>query len=215
MGVSGDLPIDKIVESVSDRVSRAILRVPNSVWALPEGDLLDFVKIDKFKMYILRDRIWYIYGKGGKIEDAAIYEGIISSSVFSRNLDNDYFVAFLFTPPLSYREGIQGLLREYKDKVFREILDAPTDMIDKMGNRVKDGKVLKLKLEVIKMLEDRIMGSTVERKEIHLTGALPDGNMSIKEIDNPIEIENRIKALVGGDDDIKAKKGKRKVGSSK
>lgn len=188
-------PVPEVTAILPDRIIEVAKLISETTWLLSEEELLKGFP-STGKLYLIRDRFWSSFSKDGKVDFKSLHKGLISENMFSKYARRDKFLAFLLTPPLGYKEDLQGLLREKSISVYREILETGIKYIDSEGAERVDARLLSLKLNVIKQLEDRIMGKALENKKVDVSGL--DSKRALESTsDDLATIEDKIKELEG------------------
>lgn len=116
----------------------------------------------------LRHQFWNVHnhtmtmGKA-KFNITAVHRGLISQQKFNKLLDDDIIASFILTPPFDIKSIQHDLLYEgYRH--LDEIMQIP--VMDDRGR--PDHKAIATKIQIIKMMEDRIHGSVVQREQKYI-----------------------------------------------
>lgn len=129
----------------------------------------------------LRHQFWNVFNNAmtlnkTKFNITAVYRGLISQQKFNKLLDCDIKTAFILTPPFDIK-SIQGDLLYEGYRHLDEIMQMP--VTDSRG--APDHKAIATKIQIIKMMEDRIHGSVVQREQKYIESLNAESPVSSKE----------------------------------
>ncbi|MBY0472623.1 hypothetical protein K2X30_15770 [bacterium] len=141
---------------------KALEKVPDEYWALSEEDLQKLAKPSRTD-YALKLAFWNEIRLAGEyittIKPQRIYGGICSYANWHQNmLSVPEKLAWLLCPLREYQKSLEPILYCMVERYW-EIMQLP--FYDKKGN-VISGNV-KAVLQVSKQVEDRVLGSAVQR----------------------------------------------------
>ena len=159
--------------------------------------------------FLIKVRLWELFNElryNGETREISLKElagDLVSVSRLKRWIvENRIFVAYLVKPPISYNEQLKTLLKRYSLRVYEEILEKPAVKYDKNGNQVADVPLLKLKAEVVKSIENRLLGVPTQVQKIDMNVNSNGETKKItyqqnKQIDeNTIDIEELDKKII-------------------
>lgn len=143
----------------------------------------------------LRDAFWLEYDRSVKANRKMllqnIYHDICPNSTFTNICRNPIKFSYIVCPIIKYDARLNTILRANAVEVIREIMDAP--MTDSNGFNIK---LARLKLAAIKQLEDRTLGTPIQKSEIkqmNLNVNTGPTNRSVEDIKNKIaEIDKEL-----------------------
>jgi hypothetical protein len=169
-----------------------------------ERDLYQRLKSDGFQPNATDNRLrlafWNEYERAQTHQDKmnvdSIIDGVCSRSYFyGRYLTNAAKVAWLSTPPASYKVIAEEALA-FGYEQLREILDLPIK--NETTGRL-DVKLMELKAKIVAMLDVRVKGAVVqkvEQKNMNLNVSTSDGQVAKMAIGQSMsDIEKRLKEL--------------------
>jgi hypothetical protein len=141
---------------------KALEKVPDEYWAMSEEELRDLAKPSRTD-YALKLAFWNEIRLAGEcittIKPQRIYGGICSYANWHQNmLSVPEKLAWLLSPLRDFQQSLEPLLYCMVERYW-EIMQLP--FYDKKGN-VITGNV-KAVLQVSKQVEDRVLGSAVQR----------------------------------------------------
>ena len=138
----------------------------------------------------IRHQFWNVFNNTislakTKFNMTAVYRGILSQQKFNKLLDCDIKTVFILTPPFDVKTIQHDLLYEGY-RALDEVMQIP--IIDDRGK--PDHKAIATKIQIIKMMEDRIHGSVVQREQKFIESVNKDtGNTTQKIEDMKAEVE--------------------------
>ncbi len=200
MDIYRDDTRDKIVDLTANRLQEAIIEVPEKYWDMDEGELNNcakYTQTDKglrFSFWREIERVWARREKGNKstITAEMVYLGVCSRGYFYNTfLKKPNKVAWMVCPMQRYEKRLEVILSGLHERVY-EITELPVYKTDRNGNKVPDASTAKVILEAVKMVEDRLLGSAVQRT------VTKNQNEIVKKKDDlllPADVDKRIKEL--------------------
>jgi len=134
---------------------------------------------------LLRSRFWEHLNHCRKVYGSVmdfhyVHDGICSSNEFSRFLEDELFCKYILIPKIEYNLELSSLLDQYGVKFYIDVLSAsdvkpngnPLSFADKM-------KLNKFKFEILKRLEERVYGGTINRIESKSANLIKLDNSSV------------------------------------
>jgi len=189
----------------SDAITEAIARIPSAILELDEDQLRK--KIDpSIKDYELKRAFWAEVvakqAKRRKMILTKVYRNIFSKESFYRIIKDPARMAWLIHPVTSYEDKTQAALdkvtERYEELISMEITSTKKvkdeDGEDKWITEVDPKKALVL-LSVIRNLEDRLKGTSIQRQVTVNTGRPTDGSGNAVGTMNMQEVKDRMKEL--------------------
>jgi hypothetical protein len=137
----------------------------------------------------LRDAFWLEYDRavqsGRKMMTENIYYDICLERTFRDIYSHPLKLAYITSPIIKYDARLSSLLRINSISIIKEILEAP--MYDENGNL--NDKIAKLKLSAINSLQDRTLGTAIQKSEVKQMTVNIDSGTSARSVE---EIQKRI-----------------------
>lgn len=148
----------------------------------------------------LRHQFWNIFNqtvglRKSKIAIPTVYAGIVSKAAFYKILECDIRATYILSQPHDIKTIQRDLLYEGY-RYLDEIMAIP--VVDALGR--PDHKVIQTKLNIIKMMEDRISGSVVQREQKYIE--------NVSKGDKPMESQENLNELRAEVDRLKLSMGK-------
>src|ERR1035437_8789590 len=142
----------------------AVSKVPSDLWEKEESALRALAKPTKTD-YALRLALWneirLAQGNGQEVSAARVYTGICSYQHFYQNLlQVPAKLVWLLQPLKEYEESLEPLLIKIAER-YSEILDM--DVRDSKGR--PNPALLRIQLDAMKTVENRLRGGAVQRTE--------------------------------------------------
>lgn len=140
---------------------------------------------------------------GRPMKQINIWKEVCSRTAWTQYMDNYYVMAYVLTPPTKYELELDTLLRTAAYPKLKEILGLEgiyfINKVDKVTGEEKEVKVvnvplLKLQVAVIKQIEDRVKGMSIQRVQTHeVHEHKGNDGVDMKTLDSKIiEIENKL-----------------------
>lgn len=137
----------------------------------------------------LRDSFWLEYDRavqsGRRMMMENIYYDICLERTFRDIYSHPLKLAYITSPIIKYDARLSSLLRINSISIIKEILEAP--MYDENGKL--DDKIAKLKLSAINSLQDRTLGTAIQKSEVKQMTVNIDSGSSARSVE---EIQKRI-----------------------
>ena len=205
-----------VINLVPDSVKRAIQNTPE--WYLDQDayDLRRMFKahdgyVPTFTDNRLRIAFWQEYESAQRRQKTMltknIWGGVCSDTYFEKFLRDKQRVAWMLCPPADYTKSMEEALLFGIDQL-REILAAPHEATNKEGELIVDARLAMVKVEIVKMIDQRVKGSVIQRTQnihAHLNGkeakALNETPETLDQIEQKIaalEAESRTLSTPGG-----------------
>lgn len=163
-----------LINLVPEAMKNAILRVPSEYREQSEPELLTTLAQRKFKPdatdHRLRFMFWKEYERavtnGGSMHMSYVYSGICSRDYFHVVLQRKERVAWLLCPPIDYVIAAEEAL-VFGIEQLRDILSLPHTYTrrnpqTKEWEATIDAKAAGVKVEIIKLLDQRVKGAVVQ-----------------------------------------------------
>lgn len=129
---------------------------------------------------LLRTSFWneYALAKKTKLKYfpmQLVYTGICYKSRFLGHLEDDKFCHYLLNPCIDYSLELLNILNEHGVSFYSRMLMLPDYELSDDGNKCtlnfdRKMKLYKFKFDLIRRLEDRVQGGTVQKSEIREIG---------------------------------------------
>ncbi len=161
-GFDGTNPKSLVAMIEGEAFEKALEKVPDEYWAMSEEDLQKLAKPSRTD-YALKLAFWNEIRLAGEyittIKPQRIYGGICSYANWHQNmLSVPEKLAWLLCPLRDFQKSLEPLLYCMVERYW-EIMQLP--FYDKKGNVISAN--VKAVLQVSKQVEDRVLGSAVQR----------------------------------------------------
>ena len=149
----------------------------------------------------IRHQFWNVFNHAisldkPKITNTSIYSGIVSKQAFEKLIECDFRATYIFTQPYDIQAIQHDLLYEGY-RYLDEIMAIP--IMDSRGK--PDHKAIQTKINIIKMMEDRLHGSVVQREQKYIE------NVEKKEL-HPMDSQKNLDLLQDEVNKLRKKLGK-------
>ncbi len=190
-----------VINLVTETVAIHIQNVPSSMLDIGEDELRTLYGIN-WKPPTIDDRLRFMFWKEydnaqsniRKMKVSHIYAGVCSRECFYKVIATPERFAWILCPPVDYMVGAEEALT-YGLEQLRDIL---TQRHTTMGGAL-DSKSAALKLEVVKMLDQRVKGAIIQTtKNLNVNVNANKGIVApkIEDVDKRIkELEDQLKNM--------------------
>ena len=169
-----------IPSTYTEKLKEAIESIPQEYDLLPEASLRDELQPD-IKLYEIKRAYWeelcLAQDEGRKMRIWRIYDGIISKRYFYEVIKNPLKMAWIISPLTSYENKTKAALDMVTER-YNELISMDITTTKKVKDEdgeykyitETDPKKALVLLQVIRNLEDRIKGTSIQRQVSVHTG---------------------------------------------
>lgn len=196
-----------VVNLVPPLVRQAIENTPDWYLSMEASELKRVFKAhDGYEPTItdcrLRISFWQEYDSCHRRQKpmimANVYGGVCSRNYFFEKFIRDkQRMAWLLCPPSDYQQMLGEALL-FGIEQMRQILELPHESRDNEGNlKGFDAKLASVKVEIVKMIDQRVKGAVVQRTQnMHMHASTSESTQKKEEIpETLVDIETKIAAL--------------------
>jgi hypothetical protein len=161
-----------LLEIVPSTFRDRILQLPEELLSMDESELLTEFENKHIKriptVNRLRIQFWTEYNlaqsQNRPVKLINIYSGVCTQPVFHKHLKNKLYLAWILCPPAKY-EALTEEALIYGMEELRRMLDIPIVGVDEEGNTCVDTKMASIKVDIVKMLDQRVRGSVIQKTQ--------------------------------------------------
>lgn len=184
---------DNLEEVMPTILVKRLKKLPEDLVDKTPAELVELFKKHGLKLSetieTLRDAFWLEYDRavqsGRKMMMENIYYDICLERTFRDIYSHPLKLAYITSPIIKYEARLNSLLRISAINIVKEILDAP--MYDESG--AIDTKIATLKLKVVESMQNRMLGTPVQKSEVKQMTVNIDSGTSARSVE---EIQKRI-----------------------